>query len=89
MIKSLYGGYATLLTAFVLAILVVVNLVVGQIPYKLDLTQNQMFSLSDQTKRCWKTWIKRFESLAYETGQESAVFDEILQRYRRLIKIFL
>ena len=47
--KFKYGGYATLLTAFVLAILIIVNLVVGQIPFKIDLTENRLFSLSDQT----------------------------------------
>jgi len=85
--KFKYGGYATLLTAFVLAILVVVNLVVGQIPYKLDLTQNQMFSLSDQTKKVLENLDQEIRIIGlYETGQESAVFDEILQRYRRLNK---
>ncbi len=32
-----------------LAAIVVVNVLVGQIPGKLDLTQNKLFSLSDQT----------------------------------------
>jgi len=47
--KFRFGGYAALLIVGVLAALVVVNVLVGQIPGKLDLTQNQLFSLSDQT----------------------------------------
>lgn len=47
--KFRFGGYAALLIVGVLAVLVVVNVLVGQIPGKLDLTQNQLFSLSDQT----------------------------------------
>jgi ABC-type uncharacterized transport system involved in gliding motility auxiliary subunit len=47
--KFRFGGYAALLIVGVLAALVVANVLVGQIPGKLDLTQNQLFSLSDQT----------------------------------------
>jgi len=36
--KFKYGGYAAMLTASVIAILIVLNLLVGQIPAKLDLT---------------------------------------------------
>ena len=83
--KFKYGGYATLLTAFVLAILVVVNLVVGQIPYKIDLTENRMFSLSDQTEKL-ENLDQEIESLAYISGSGNPTFDEILQRYRRINK---
>ncbi len=82
--KFKYGGYATLLTAFVLAILVVVNLVVGQIPLKIDLTENRMFSLSDQTKKILEGLDEEVRIIGlYKTGQENKTFDEILQRYRR------
>jgi len=46
-----YGGYATLLMVAALAIAVGVNLVVDQIPAKLDMTQERLYSLSDQTKK--------------------------------------
>lgn len=82
--KFKYGGYATLMTAFVLAILVVVNLVVGQIPFKLDLTENRMFSLSDQTDTVLKNLNQEIRIIGlYQAGQENPMFDEILQRYRR------
>ena len=85
--KFKYGGYATLLTAFVLAILVVVNLLVDQIPFKIDLTENQLFSLSDQTEKVLENLDQEIRIIGlYETGRENPVFDEILQKYRRLNK---
>ncbi|HZJ57849.1 MAG TPA: GldG family protein [Clostridia bacterium] len=82
--KFKYGGYATLMTAFVLAILVIINLVVGQIPFRVDLTENRLFSLSDQTDTILKNLDQKIEIIGlYQTGNEDKVFDEILQRYRR------
>jgi ABC-2 type transport system permease protein len=49
--KFRYGGYATLLIVAALAVVVGVNLVVDQVPAKLDLTQERLYSLSDQTKK--------------------------------------
>jgi ABC-2 type transport system permease protein len=49
--KFRFGGYATLLVVAALAIVVGVNLVVDQIPAKLDMTQERLYSLSDQTKK--------------------------------------
>ena len=49
--KFRFGGYATLLVVAALAIVVGVNLVVDQIPAKLDMTQDRLYSLSDQTKK--------------------------------------
>lgn len=50
--RKRWGGDA-LMTAVVLAIVVVINLVVGQIPVKytqFDLTDNQLYTITDQTK---------------------------------------
>jgi ABC-2 type transport system permease protein len=83
--KFKYGGYATLLTAFVLAILIIVNLVVGQIPFKIDLTENRLFSLSDQTDTILKNLDQEIQIIGlYKTGSEDKVFDEILQVIRRV-----
>jgi ABC-2 type transport system permease protein len=49
--KFRFGGYATLLAVAALAIVVGVNLVVDQIPAKLDMTQERLYSLSDQTRK--------------------------------------
>ena len=44
-----YGGYAALLTLAVIIGLILVNLMVGQFSPQLDLTENRLFSLSEQT----------------------------------------
>ena len=47
--KFRFGGYATLLIVAALAVVIVVNVLVDQIPGKLDLTKNKIYSLSDET----------------------------------------
>ena len=47
--KFRHGGYATLMIVAALAVVVGVNILVDQIPAKLDLTENRLFSLSDET----------------------------------------
>jgi hypothetical protein len=44
-----YGGYAALITLAVIAGLILINLIMGQFTPQLDLTENRMFSLSEQT----------------------------------------
>ena len=50
-IKVRYGGSAALLIALVVAILVVFNLVVSSFDWRIDLTANKLFSLSQQSQR--------------------------------------
>jgi ABC-2 type transport system permease protein len=47
--KVRFGGYATLLIVAALAVVIAVNVLVDQIPGRLDLTQNKIFSLSPET----------------------------------------
>src|SRR5690554_560885 len=80
--KFKHGGYATLLTAVVLGLLILVNLLVDQVPLKADLTKNRLFSLSDQTYQV----VDRLEQEVTiygvaETGRENRLVDEILQKY--------
>lgn len=85
--KFKYGGYATLMTAVVIAIVLIVNLVIEQIPLTMDMTQNKMFSLSDQTKKIIDSVEEDVELVAlYETGSESPTVDEILQKYSNVSK---
>lgn len=80
--KFKYGGYAALMTAVVLAILIAINLVVDQIPFKLDLTQNQLFSLSQQSYKVMDGLKKNITIYGlYKTGQENATVKEILNKY--------
>jgi ABC-type uncharacterized transport system involved in gliding motility auxiliary subunit len=81
--KFKYGGYATLITAIVIAIVIVINLVVDQIDWKADLTQNQMFSLSDQTYKVLDSLKQDINIIGlYETGNEDRIITEIIDRYQ-------
>ena len=80
--KFRFGGYATLLVLVVLAVVVVINVLVAQIPGKLDLTKNKLFSLSPETYRIvdgLKTDVT-ITTLA-RTGQEDVTVKAILDKY--------
>jgi ABC-2 type transport system permease protein len=47
--KVRYGGYATLLVVGALAAIIAVNVLVDQIPGKLDLTHNKIYTLAPET----------------------------------------
>jgi ABC-2 type transport system permease protein len=47
--KFRHGGYATLLIVAALAVVIIVNVLVDQVPGKLDLTKNKIYSLSEET----------------------------------------
>lgn len=79
--KFRFGGYATLLTVAAIAIAIGVNLVVDQIPAKLDMTQERLYSLSDQT-------LKLLDGLTTDVtittlgrpGREDKLVKEVLER---------
>ncbi|NLZ43558.1 MAG: GldG family protein [Clostridia bacterium] len=82
--KFKYGGHAALLTAIVIVLLIVLNLLVEQAPVKIDLTENRMFTLSEQTLQI----LDRLEQdvVIYgvaEPGKENRMVDEVARRYSR------
>ena len=85
--RKRWGGDA-LMTAVVLAIIVVINLAVGQIPVKytqFDLTDNQLYTITDQTKE----FVKGLDSdvdvyLVAQSGQEDKQIQKVLERYESL-----
>lgn len=80
--KSRYGGYSTLITAVFLAVLIVVNLIAGQLNLKVDLTKNKMYSLSKATYQTIGSLNKDVKIYAFfESGREDAVFKTILSKY--------
>ncbi|MFR4971604.1 MAG: ABC transporter permease [Lachnospiraceae bacterium] len=89
--RKRWGGDA-LMTAVVLAIVVVINLVVGQIPVKytqFDLTDNQLYTITDQTK----TFVKGLDSdvdvyLVAQSGQEDEQIQKVLERYESLVQSY-
>ena len=80
--KLRFGGYATLLIVVALAIVVVVNVLVQQIPGKLDLTKNHMFSLSPETYKVLDGLTKDLTiTMVARTGSEDPTVKEILAKY--------
>lgn len=77
-----YGGYAALLTLLLVGMLVILNLIAGQIPFKLDWSRNRIFSLSEQTYQLLADLNKNITIYAlYQSGQENTDITEILKKY--------
>jgi ABC-type uncharacterized transport system involved in gliding motility auxiliary subunit len=77
-----YGGYASLMTVLGIAVIVIINLVVGQIPAQIDLTENRLFTLSDQTYATLDALEEDVTLYAlYRRGGERRNVMEILRRY--------
>jgi hypothetical protein len=80
--KFQYGGYATLIVAIVVAAAVGVNLLVDQVPLRVDLTQNRVYSLSEES-------LGVLDRLAADvtvthllkTASEDPQVQEVLRRY--------
>lgn len=80
--KFRHGGYATLLILAAVVILVVINVLVEQIPWKADLSENKIFTLSDQTRKLTSALSTdiRIVSLT-KPGQEDPMVMETLRKY--------
>lgn len=82
------GGYSAAASAIVIAIAVLVNLMVGSLPTTLtqiDLTDQSIYSLSDQTKRIAASLDKDVTMyLICNTGNEDTTVQRLLQRYADL-----
>jgi ABC-type uncharacterized transport system involved in gliding motility auxiliary subunit len=80
--KLRHGGYASLMIVAVIAIIVVVNLLVDQVPWKADLTQNRIFSLSEDTRKVL-AGLKSGVTITMvgKPGQEDPTVNEILKKY--------
>lgn len=81
--KVKYGGLTTIITTVFLSILIVLNLIVGKLNISKDLTNNKMFSLSEQTTQILmglKQEVKIYGF--YETGQENLSVTTLLKQYK-------
>jgi len=80
--KLRFGGYATLLIVAAVAIVVVINVLVEQIPGKLDLTKNHLFSLSPETYKVLDNLAKDVTiTMVARAGSEDPTVKEILSKY--------
>lgn len=90
--KFKYGGYATLMTAVVLAIVIIINLLAGMDRFNknFDLTKGKLFSLSDQSKKILKNINKKVTFVGlYEEGKDDSTTNqikEILKQYQNASK---
>ena len=80
--KFKYGGMATLLVVVVVVALLVINLLCSFITYRLDVTSNKFYSISNLTTSI----INRLEDditiyMFYETGKEDDYIMEMVRRY--------
>ena len=78
-----HGGYAALITLFVLGGVVLANLIVGQIPVKLDLTASKMYSLSEQSLQVLKDLPEEVTIYSlFKPGTEPSNVMEMIKRYQ-------
>lgn len=80
--KLRYGGYATLLSTVVIAVVIALNVLVDQIPAKIDMTQRGYYSLSEQTVQI----LSKLEAPIniygfFQTGQENTMLEELIRKY--------
>jgi hypothetical protein len=77
-----YGGYAALITLAVIAGLILINLIMGQLAFQADLTDNKMFSLSEQTVQILDS-VKSPVTIygLWRPGQENTQITTVLDLY--------
>lgn len=82
------GSYSASASFIVIAIAVAVVLLVNSLPTKytqLDMTRNQLFSLSEQTEKLVSSLTEPVEIyLLAQSGQEDATLQQLLSRYKDL-----
>lgn len=82
--KFKYGSYAALMTAVVLVILLIVNLLAGELNIKLDLTKNKIFSLSDQTIKVLGSLNQNIDMYVFgESGKEDPMLKAMIEKYQQ------
>ena len=82
--KMRYGTNAMLLTVVFIAVIVVINLIVGSFQIKADLTREKLFSFSDQTIEVLEGLKKPVNIyMIQQQGNEDPFIREILERYAR------
>ena len=90
--KFKYGGYVTVMTALVLAVVVIFNLIMEMDIFnkKFDLSANKFYTLSTESKNLLLTVDKKVKIIGlYEQGKEDSFtrqIKELLSQYKSLSK---
>ncbi len=80
--KFKYGSFSTLMIIFVIAILVTVNLVVGQLKLSYDLTADKKYSISDRSKEILSGLQEEVTLyVLFRTGQENSYYKDLIDQY--------
>ncbi len=83
--KTRHAGISALITIAVLAGIIILNILAGELDLKADLTPKKLFSLSDETKGLLKDLEKDVEIIAlFEPGKGPESIMETVDRYDRL-----
>jgi len=85
--KTRHAGVSALITISVLAAIIIVNILVGQLDLKADLTPKKLFSLSDETKTLLEELDSDVDIIAlFEPGKEPESIMETVNKYARSSK---
>jgi ABC-2 type transport system permease protein len=78
-----YGGYATLVIAAVIAIVAGVNVLVDKLPWRVDMTFERFYTLSDQTQKVLASLKGPVTVLElWEAGKEDDKVLELMAKYK-------
>ena len=82
------GGYSVMLTAVVIAVVVVINLIAGQIPSKytqFDISTGKLYTIGDETKKILKNLDEDITIYhVVQSGNEDTNIEKLLQQYEEL-----
>lgn len=78
-----YGAFSTLATIIVLSILIIINVAALKLNIKRDLTQEKIYSISDQSKSLIKNLKSDTNIIGFfETGKEDPGIKAVLEQYK-------
>ena len=82
------GGYSVMLSVVVIAVVVVINLIAGQIPSKytqLDISTGKLYTIGDETKKILKNLDEDITIYhVVQSGNEDSNIEKLLQQYEEL-----
>ena len=81
------GAYSSVVTVLVIALVIVLNLVVGKLDLSTDLSKGNLFTLSKETKKILKN--SRKDITFYymvSSGSENEYIENVLKQYKKASK---